>query len=87
MKRKTTPPIDQLVGFVARGRAAQAAVDRAIAAAAPAPSSVAATVAADDQTFGAWRRCLGGAGADCQAWARGDRGCPRHRKRGSVSSR
>lgn len=44
----------------------------------PAPSSAAADVAADDAAFGPWRRCLGGAALDCQAWARGDRGCPKH---------
>lgn len=67
--------------FVRSGQAAQRAVDQVIAAAAPAPapSSAAADVAADDKTFGPWRRCLGGPKNDCQTWARGDRGCPRHR--------
>jgi hypothetical protein len=79
VKKPTGPSSSTVRAFVARGLAAQAAVDRAIAkAAAPAPAS---------PEFPPWQRCGGGPGQDCQAWARGDRGCPRHRKRGSVSSR
>jgi len=85
VKKKTRAPAAavspaELFGdFVERGHAAQRAVDQAIAAAATAPNSTANEVAAAAEAFGAWRRCLGGPKNDCQAWARDDRGCPRHR--------
>jgi hypothetical protein len=98
MKKKQTGPSAPTVrAFIARGLAAQKAVDQAIASpeisaalerrrlafsptsAPAAPSSAADDVAAAGEAFGAWRRCLGGPKNDCQAWARGDRGCPRHR--------
>ena len=65
--------------FVENGQAAQSAIDALGAGASSPPSSAAADVAADDAAFGPWRRCLGGDALDCQAWARGDRGCPKHR--------